>query len=97
MVAYVIVDLHITDPLAYEEYKALAPESIAAYGGRYLVRGGQCETLEGSWSPQRVVVLEFASIEQAKAWHRAAEYQALHEMRRRFAVSNMVVVEGMGG
>jgi uncharacterized protein (DUF1330 family) len=95
MAAYVIVDLHITDPLGYEEYKALAPESIAAYGGRYLARGGHCEILEGSWSPQRVVVLEFASIEQAKAWHSAAEYQSVHEMRRRFAVSNMVVVESL--
>ncbi|MCP5420290.1 MAG: DUF1330 domain-containing protein [Gammaproteobacteria bacterium] len=95
MVAYVIVEIRVTNSHAYEEYKAQVPASIEAYGGRYLVRGGHSETLEGAWSPQRLVVLEFASLEQAKAWHRAQEYRAVHEMRRRYAVSNMVVVEGM--
>ena len=95
MAAYVIVDLKITDPEAYEDYKAQVPASIKAYGGRYLARGGRCETLEGSWSPQRLVVLEFAGIEQAKAWLNSPEYQSVHEMRRRFADSNMIVIEGI--
>ena len=97
MTAFVIVDIEVLDVSGYETYKALAPATIAAYGGRYRVRGGVSETLEGDWSPERLVILEFDSIEQARAWHQAAEYQEIHRMRRRYARSSMVVIEGMPG
>ena len=68
MAAYVIVDIEITDPAGYEEDKKLAPASIAAYGGKYLVRGGKVEIAEGNWTPNRFVVLEFESVTRAKQW-----------------------------
>jgi uncharacterized protein (DUF1330 family) len=94
MSAYVIVDIEVTDAEQYEEYKRRVPESIKAFGGRYLVRGGAIETLEGSWSPQRIVLLQFDSIEQARAWRQSPQYQDIHRMRNANARSNMVVVEG---
>jgi uncharacterized protein (DUF1330 family) len=95
MTAYVIVDIEVNNPEQYEEYKRLVPESIKAFGGRYLVRGGEIETLEGSWSPQRIVLLQFDSIEQARAWRQSPQYQDIHRMRTTYARSNMVVVEGV--
>ena len=68
MSAYVIVEIEIYDPVEYEEYKKLTPASIAAYDGRFVVRGAQTESMEGDWNPQRIVVLEFPSVERAKEW-----------------------------
>ena len=62
MPAYVVVQIDIHDPATYERYKAMAPPSIAAYGGRYVVRGGASEVLEGTWRPPRLVVLEFPTV-----------------------------------
>ena len=73
MPAYVIVDVQIQDPVTYEEYKRLTPASITAYGGRFVVRGGATQTLEGDWQPGRFVVLEFESVERAKAWWSSPE------------------------
>jgi len=95
MAAYVIVDIQVTDPAGYAEYRRLAPPIVAAYGGKYLVRGGALETLEGDWAPQRLVVLEFPSVAQAKAWWDSPEYRPLREMRQRTTLSRMVVVEGV--
>ena len=95
MAAYIIVDLEVTDPTGYEEYRALVPATIEKYGGRYLVRGGQYETLEGDWSPQRVVVLEFDSVERAKAWYDSAEYREPKALRHRTAKAKMILVEGV--
>ena len=94
MAAYVIVDVQITDPEAYERYKAAVPPSIAAYGGRFLVRGGRTETLEGDWEPGRLVVLEFESMEQAKAWWSSQEYAAPKQIRQSASVTQMIAVEG---
>ena len=66
MAAYVIVDIEIRDPVMYEEYRRVAPPSIAVYGGRYIVRGGEVDVLEGDWRPQRLVVLEFPTVERAR-------------------------------
>ena len=66
MPAYVIVEIEIHDPIEYEEYKKLTPASIAAYDGKFVVRGAQTESLEGNWNPQRIVVLEFPSVQRAK-------------------------------
>lgn len=94
MTAYVIVDIEVSDPAGYEEYKKLAPAAVALYGGRYAARGGQTETLEGDWTPSRLVILEFPSIEQAKAWLNSPEYAPARAMRHRYATSRMVVIEG---
>lgn len=94
MSALIIVDIEVTDPVRYEDYKRLASAAIAAHGGRYLVRGGRSEVLDGSWTPRRLVVLEFDSFEQAKAWRSSPEYAEAKKVREECARANMVVVEG---
>jgi uncharacterized protein (DUF1330 family) len=97
MPAYVIVDIEIKDPVRYEEYRRIAPPSIAAYGGRYLVRGGAVGILEGAWQPQRLIVLEFATLEQARAWWASPEYAPAKALRQASAHTDMVVVGGHAG
>ena len=95
MAAYLINDVEITDPALFEEYKKLSPPTVAQYGGRFLARGGRVETLEGEWTPRRLVVLEFASPEQALAWSHSPEYAPAKRVRQLAAKSNMVMVEGV--
>lgn len=94
MPAYVIVEVDIHDPVSYEDYKKLTPAAIAAYDGRFVVRGGVSESLEGDWHPQRIVVLEFPSVERAKEWWHSPEYTAAKVIRQRAAHTKMLVVEG---
>lgn len=95
MAGYVIVEIEVTDPLGYEEYKKLVGATVAKYGGKYIVRGGASETLEGDWQPKRIVILEFESVQRAKEWLNCAEYEEPRKMRHRTAKTNMVVVEGI--
>ena len=95
MTAYVIVDIDVHDPVGYEEYKKLAPAAVELYGGKYIARGGKTETLEGDWSPSRLVILQFESSEQAKKWLNSEEYREARVMRHKTANSKMVVVEGV--
>jgi uncharacterized protein (DUF1330 family) len=95
MTAYVIVDIDVHDPVGYEQYKQLAPAAVALYGGKYIARGGRTETLEGEWSPSRLVILQFESIEQVKQWLDSEEYRAARQMRHQTTHSNMVVIEGL--
>ncbi|HBL56182.1 MAG TPA: DUF1330 domain-containing protein [Candidatus Lambdaproteobacteria bacterium] len=95
MSAYVIVDITVTDPERYEDYKKLAPPAIAAYGGKYVVRGGKSEKLEGNWEPNRIVILEFESTEKAKEFINSPEYREARALRHETASSNMIVVEGL--
>jgi uncharacterized protein (DUF1330 family) len=95
MAAYVVVDIEVTEPVEYEEYRKLAQATVTAYGGRYVVRGGAVEVLEGDWMPHRLVVLEFESVAQAKAWYVSKEYTAATEVRLRTAQTNMILVEGV--
>lgn len=95
MSAYVIVDIDVTDPGVFEEYKRLAPPTVSTYGGKYLARGGRCEVLEGNWFPKRLVILRFDTIEQAKLWLDSPEYQPIKSLRHMAAHSNMIVVEGV--
>ena len=95
MSAYVIVDIQVTDPVGYEEYRKLAPPIVAAFGGKYLARGGKTETLEGDWSPKRLVILEFESAERAKEWLNSPEYRGARQLRRQTTQTNMVVIEGV--
>jgi uncharacterized protein (DUF1330 family) len=95
MSAYVVVEIEVLDPERYETYKQLAPPSIAQYGGRYVARGGQVETLEGTWSPKRLVILEFPSVDQAKAWWNSAEYAQAKALRQAVTRTQMIVVPGL--
>jgi len=95
MAAYVLVDIKVTDPAGYEEYKKLAPISLKIYGGKYLVRGGVNETLEGEWAFNRLIILEFESKEQAKAWLNSPEYAPARQLRHKYAESRMIVVESV--
>jgi uncharacterized protein (DUF1330 family) len=94
MSAYIIVEIEVLDPLGYEEYKNLAGATVENYGGKYIVRGGKTEVLEGDWQPKRIVVLEFESAQRAKEWLNCDEYREPRKMRHRTARTNMILVEG---
>jgi uncharacterized protein (DUF1330 family) len=95
MPAYFIVDNEVTDSAGFEEYRKQVPITVEKYGGRFLVRGGQIQTLEGDWRPKRIVVTEFPSIEQARRWYDSEEYRALKVLRSRAARGSVVLVEGV--
>jgi uncharacterized protein (DUF1330 family) len=95
MTAYVVVDVEVHDHERYEEYKQLAPASIAKHGGKYVARGGKVEVLEGSWKPRRFVILEFPSLAQAKKWWDSPDYADAKRLRQQTASTNMVVIEGL--
>ena len=95
MSAYVIVQIDIVDPAGYEEYKKLAGATVEKYGGKYVVRGGKTEVLEGDWQPKRIVVLQFDSMQRAKDWLHCEEYREPRKTRHRTAKTNMVLVEGV--
>lgn len=95
MPAYVIVDIEITDPAQYEHYKTLAPATVAAFGGRYVARGGATLSLEGGWQSGRLVILEFDSLDRAQAWHDSPEYRAARTLRQSATRSRMIAVEGV--
>jgi uncharacterized protein (DUF1330 family) len=95
MPAYVIVDIDIVDPNGYEEYKKRASGSVQKYGGKYIVRGGASEVLEGDWKPNRIVILEFESMQRAKDWLHCEEYREPRQMRHRTARANMILVDGV--
>ena len=95
MVAYVINDMEVTDPQLLDEYKKLSPATVAQYGGRFLARGGPMEVFEGTWTPKRLVILEFPSLAQAKAWVDSPEYAPARRIRQQASRSNIVVVEGV--
>jgi uncharacterized protein (DUF1330 family) len=94
MPAYVIAEVEVTDAATYEEYRKGVPATIEKYGGRFLVRGGAVESREGGWQPKRLVVLEFDSVDKARAWYESPEYAPLLAMRHKAANSKVVIVEG---
>ena len=94
MHAYVIADVDVHDPDAYAEYRKLVPASLEAYGGRFLVRGPEVERLEGDWEPHRIVVLEFPSLEQARAWYSSPQYVEAMAIRHRASRGSLLLVEG---
>ena len=95
MKAYVIVEISIHNPDLYEEYKKLTPAAIKAFDGKFVVRGGKTEILEGEWNPERVVVLEFPSKERAKEWWHSPEYSKARAIRQKAATTRMIVVDGI--
>jgi len=94
MSAYLVVEIIIKDHENYEAVKKLTPPTVAQFGGKYLARGGKTETLEGVWNPQRIVIIEFDSIEIAKSWWNSDIYAPIKKMRQAFAITNMVIAEG---
>jgi uncharacterized protein (DUF1330 family) len=95
MPAYVIADVEVLDATGYEEYRQKVPATIAAFGGRYLARGGATEVLEGSWSPKRCVILEFPDMERFRAWWDSPAYVPLRQLRERTTRSHLVVTQGL--
>jgi uncharacterized protein (DUF1330 family) len=94
MPAYIVTQVDVEDPVRFEDYKPMVPPSLEAFGGRYLVRGGQVENLEGTWAPKRLVLVEFPSLDQAKAWWNSKEYAEAKAIRQAAAKTEMIVVEG---
>jgi len=92
--AYLVGDIEVTDPDTYAKYAAGVPDTVAAYGGRYLIRGALGEVFEGSWSPKRLVVLEFESMDRAKAWYNSPEYAELKKLRQSASKGNLIFAEG---
>lgn len=95
MSAYLIVDIDVRDAAGLEEYRKQVPATLTKYGGRFMVRGGRFEKLEGNWQPKRLVLLEFPSVEQAKRWYDSEEYRPLKAMRLKASNSNLILVEGV--
>ena len=94
MSAYIVVQVDVKDQEKYSQYKTMVPATIEAYGGKFLVRGGPTETLEGDWKPERFVILEFESVERAKRWWSSEEYRLPKELRQSASVAQMIVAEG---
>lgn len=95
MPAYIIVDVEITDPVEYEEYKKHTPGSLVPFDGKFLARGGTVETLEGDWKPGRLVILEFSTLEKAKAWWNSPGYAPAKLIRQRASNTKMIVADGI--
>lgn len=97
MAAYVIVDVETSDPERYEEYKRMAQETVAQFGGRYVVRGGKMAIVEGEWRPTRLVLLEFESFDRAVEWWGSQEYAPAKALRQRLSRADIVIVDGCEG
>jgi len=95
MKAYIIVDVTIHNPSRYEDYKKLTPGSLVPYDGKFIVRGGPSETVEGDWQPGRIVIIEFPSKEKAKAWWSSEEYEPAKAIRQSTSHTKMILVEGI--
>jgi len=95
MSAYIVVDIQVQDSEKFEKYRSLVPASLTPYGGRFVVRGGTVETLEGTWAPSRLVILEFPSAAQAKAWWHSNEYAEAKLLRQASSRGQFLLVEGV--
>jgi uncharacterized protein (DUF1330 family) len=94
MAAYLISTIEITDPAGYEDYRKRVGAPLAQYGGRFLVRGGEIDYAEGEWRPKRVVVVEFESMEKARAFYHSPEYAEAIKIRQRTSKSSVILVQG---
>jgi uncharacterized protein (DUF1330 family) len=94
MAAYVIGEIDVTDPATYDDYRKQVGATVEKFGGRFVVRGGSVQTLEGAWAPRRIVVLEFPSMAQAQKWYRSPEYAPLIKLRQKAARGRLILVEG---
>ena len=94
MAGYVVAQMTVTDPDVFADYPGQAGPTVAAFGGRYVVRGGPIDNIEGDWSPGRMVIIEFDSVERAKAWYDSQIYEEAKALRIRSTMSSLMIVEG---
>lgn len=94
MAAYLFADINVTDPAKFDDYRGKVAPLVEKYGGKYLVRGGSHETVEGDWSPNRLVVIEFEDLDRAKAFYFSTEYAPVMEIRKQASTGNVLIVEG---
>lgn len=95
MSAYVIANIDVRDPARYADYVKLTPATIAPFGGRFIARGGKSERLEGDTAANRIVILEFDTYEQAKAWYDSEGYRAARAVRQSAAAGSLILVDGI--
>ena len=95
MSAYVVAEIEITNPVGYRDYTTTVPATIAKYGGRFLVRGGTAEVLEGDWPERRRVIIEFPSLDAAKRWWNSPDYQKPKAMRRANSNGRLLLLDGV--
>ena len=95
MTAYIVANVQITNPERYPEYRDRVAETVSRYGGKYLVRGGKVDVLEGEWEPQRLVIIEFESVERCYEWYNSLEYTPLNQLRHEVAETQLVIVAGL--
>ena len=94
MAAYVIANITVTDPVRYEDYRRLVAPTLQNYGGRFIARGGTIEVLEGDWQPNRLVIVEFPSVERARAWWHSPEYSEAKAIRQATSDGTLLILEG---
>lgn len=94
MAAYVIGEIDVTDQATYDDYRKQVLATVQKHGGRFVVRGGPVEALEGGWNPKRIVVLEFPSMDAVRKWYRSAEYAPLIALRQKASRGRLIAVEG---
>ena len=95
MAGYLVAHLEVTDPEGFEAYREKVPAVIESFGGRYLIRGGQAEGIEGDWSVPRLIVIEFPSTERARAFYESPAYQEILPLRLAHAAGTLAIVEGV--
>jgi uncharacterized protein (DUF1330 family) len=93
--AYVIANVRIEEPVRYEDYKRMVPGTLAAFGGRFIARCGKVDVLEGDWRPERLVILEFPSVERARAWWNSPEYAEARSLRQATSTGTLLILEGL--
>jgi len=94
MTAYVVIDIKVADPAKMQEYRDLSTIAVSRHGGRYLARGGKTEVIEGDWQPERLVIIEFPSLQAAHSFYDSPEYVAARKARAGAAHFDMLVIEG---
>jgi len=95
MPAYVLANVTVKEPVRYEEYRRLVTPTLVRYGGRFIVRGGAVDVLEGDWRPGRLVIIEFPSADQARAWYNSPEYSEARLIRQATSEGTLLIVEGV--
>jgi len=96
MPSYVLASIAtINDPVRYEDYRRLVTPTLVKYGGRFIVRGGTVDVLEGDWRPGRLVIIEFPSAERARAWYNSPEYTEAKVIRQATSEGTLLIVEGV--
>jgi uncharacterized protein (DUF1330 family) len=94
MAAYVFAQIEVTDPATYDDYRKQVLPVVTQYGGRFIVRGGKVDAKEGDWKPERMIALEFPSMEQAQKWYHSPEYAPLIKLRQKASKGKLIIVEG---